>query len=323
MDTTRKNVIRQKCLEFVADFNAKSTNNKGGSAELVRQSGVNKGTISDITATDWATKCAAGVAQWNKLSLFFAEDIHFDTQNYKEFYMACQIAQIDSVRQAIDGYTGSGKTYALLKYKKENRGVYYMKGDRDKSRSDFLRDLAIQIGGNIDTDGNLSAIKREIVKALLNKENKCLLIFDEAEYYKEGIWFTIKSICDEIEHKVGVVICGVIEKDLRKRAKKETSGFAQILRRFEFKWIKASDLEATEIRKICEEYSITDANAVSWIVNRVDNYDSLATIIKETNIAAADGTAITANLLSKMYPNQPILAQKEGKNNENNKPLMR
>lgn len=291
MNNTYKKQLQESVIEWL-DQGEDYTQ-----AELARKTGVDKAYVSQIKNGKW-DKAIPSISVWQKLVHFFGYDFHIDSFNYKSIQGACRRAHEEHIRVGIDGYTGAGKTYALRRYARQFPNVFLVMGDPDATRKDFVTQLADQVG--VDPRGSIYKVKVRIIQAIQNRRGKCLLILDEGEYFKTSIWHTVKSLCDELEGKCGVVISGILHELLLKFKNRRHVGFAQLTRRFEFKWLKMQAISKREITQTCKDHGINDHNAIKWFLARVSNYDALSILVKDA-IKVAGGRDVTADLLADTF----------------------
>lgn len=223
---------------------------------------------------------------------------HFDTDNFLLVRKACNKAKKNRSRVGIDGYTGSGKTYALEAYKRENvNETFLVKCSGDMNPKDFMLAMAEAVGA--DVQGSRYTLRKNIVKRLLDCV-KPVLIIDEAENVKkEPVLDAIKGMCDELEGKCGIVLCGMdIQDKFLKLSDKKKYCYPQINRRFNGSWFKMFAMTENDVRLVCTEVGIDSNGAITYILKHVKDYGHLSHVISEALQESADtGKPINAEML--------------------------
>lgn len=269
--------LKSKIAQNVTDWCAQDGRTQ---AELARLSGVGDAYINIIANKKYTDKAPADT-QWSKLVVFFGGgEIHIDSPNYLNIHAALAYAQKEHERTGIDGYTGAGKTYAVSRYAKNNPNVYVITGRRSMGQRALLHELASQVGVDRYKTYTMYELEKEIVKQLLRRTSP-LIVFDEMEYVKPACLFTIKTLCDLLEGKCGIVLCGIIREELKKQADRGKLGFPQLFRRFDFRWEIMEKISASEIRKVCKDYGVTDGDVVKYLTQLCKDYDTFTTALKE------------------------------------------
>lgn len=220
---------------------------------------------------------------------------HFDTDNYIQIVNTLEDARRMKERKALDGATGTGKTYGVTEYKRQNpAGVYLVRCAYDLTAKSFMLEMAEALG--LKEFGNRAQIRKAIVKRLLSDTNAPLLIIDEAENLKDGTWGAIKAMCDDLEGHCGIVIVGAnkFQKSLSNKAKNNIGCFPQIYRRFKVGFVTCFDLSLEDVQNVCNQLGIRMKQVQNWLFDNYENLgelsDALVTVQRE---AARENTPIT------------------------------
>lgn len=223
---------------------------------------------------------------------------HFESDNFLMVMKACQKAKKGRCRVGIDGVTGSGKTYALDVFKRENVAeVFLVKCSGDMSSKDFILAIADAVGA--DTNGSRYMLRRNIVKRLLDLSRPVLIIDESENVKKEPVLDAIKSMCDDLEGKCGIVLCGLdLKEKFQKYSDKKKYCYPQLNRRFNGSWFRLFTLSEDDIRWVCNEVGIDSAGAIKFIVSTVKDWGHLSHVISEALQENAEtGKPVTAEML--------------------------
>ena len=281
MTNSQKLAIKEKVLLYTEKF----TN-----AELSRKSGVGEANISVIRSWAEGNKYPAD-AQWRKLETFFSEAIHMDSPNYLSIIAATTMACETASRVAIDGYTGAGKTYALRAYERENPETSFLiTGRRSMGHRALLWELAKRVGVDKFQKMSLYDLEVAIKNKIESSQKRIVLMFDELEYVKPACLDCIKTLCDLLENKCGIVVCGIIKEVLGKNAEKGKGCYPQFFRRFAHRWEAMQPISKQEIKYVCANHGIVNPDVVAFFSRTVKEYDTFQTLLLECQKVGADIT---------------------------------
>lgn len=158
-------------------------------------------------------------------------DVHLPTKSYVKGYNACSYAQRTARRVLMDGDSGSGKTYLLERYAKENDKVLYVKCTSRMKGRDLIQRIIDLLGIRTDKKSDSGKIS-EIARKVLGVKGY-LIIIDEAESVSKDIYRVIKDLEDATYRKCGMVLCGMgLKGELEAGAKRRAKLMPQLLRRF-------------------------------------------------------------------------------------------
>jgi DNA transposition AAA+ family ATPase len=202
---------------------------------------------------------------------------HFDTDNYISIVNTLEDARRMKERKALDGATGTGKTYGVTEYKRQNpAGVYLVRCADDLTAKSFMLEMAEAVG--VKEFGNRAQIRKAIVKKLLSDTNAPLLIIDEAENLKDGTWGAIKAMCDDLEGHCGIVIVGAnqFQQKLSKKAERNIGCFPQIYRRFKVGFNSLFELSLEDVQNVCNQLGIKTRQVQNWMFDHCKNFGELS-----------------------------------------------
>lgn len=128
-----------------------------------------------------------------------------ETDDYRRVRGICRMCALNKEFGIIAGDPGSGKTYALERFKADpGFRTVIITIDETSTKKSILVDLAEELG--LDMKGTPPTLLRKIVKEL--KSRPRLVVFDEADLIKKvSVLETIRAIYDKARN-VGMVLCG-------------------------------------------------------------------------------------------------------------------
>ncbi len=227
---------------------------------------------------------------------------HFNTFNFKQAIITFENARAKKSRLGIDGDTGLGKTYAATIYKRKYpTQVFLVKCSGIENAKEFTVRLAEEVG--VPTTGTKATIVKNVCQKLKNTGGDPILIIDEFENTKASNIPTIKTIADALENHVAIVVIGIdVQKMLFKGAERRKNGFIQTNRRWSFGWTYFSPTIAEDITLICDQLGITNKPAQKWLINRVNDFDSLKNICTTAlEEAEKSNQEVTTALLNELF----------------------
>ncbi|WP_027364002.1 AAA family ATPase [Desulfotruncus alcoholivorax] len=127
------------------------------------------------------------------------------TEDSKRVYGTCQACHRDNEFGLITGNPGTGKTFALEAYQRENfLNVVIVTCDKTSTVKSVLIDIAEAL--ETDPKGSSSTLLRKIVKEL--KKHKRLIIVDEADLVTgPQVLEVIRAVYDKSKN-CGIILCG-------------------------------------------------------------------------------------------------------------------
>lgn len=284
---THKQQITEAVNSWIDDKNPARSGNK-----LAEKAGINNAYISKIKNGVYEIEAGSGRttqisdAYFHRIAdaigIRFDGQLHWDfIQNFKTIQRACRKAQKNAIREVIQGWTGMGKTYALESYAMTNDYVLYVKATMNMSSKDLLDAILDKMGVQNPIRGNHA--KLEMIKHVISQRKGWLIIIDETEVVRAGIYQVLKDISDWTQNKAGFIICGMdLINKLDRMAAKNKPGFPQLRRRFfGNKIVTASKLSESEIVSVCEFEGITNRSAQNVLAQYVTDLDMLSQYVSD------------------------------------------
>lgn len=216
------------------------------------------------------------------IGLRLDDTMHWDfIENFKRGQRVCRKAQKNAIRMILDGQTRMGKTHSLEHYAATNDYVLYVKCTQNMSSKDLLDEILHALGNHDTIRGNHAKLRT--IKNMVIKRKGYLIIIDEVEVVKPGIYGVLKDISDWAHRNAGFIICGMdIIRKLDKLANNQRAGFPQLRGRFFGNQVyMASRLSEEEIVSVCEFEGITARGAHNVLSQYVTDLDMLSQYVRD------------------------------------------
>lgn len=276
---------KQMVTEAVNQWIDPNNNERSGNklADLARISSAYVSRIKDGTYSfkNGETESQIGDQAFHRLADYL--DVKFEgglywpmIRNYSRIERICRKAQKKAIRYTIDGPTGQGKTFTLEKFSKKNEYVIYVKCTMNMTAKNLVDAILNKLNVH---DNPVRGVheKLELIRKIVTGKKGYLIIIDEAEVVKPGIYSVIKDISDFIQNKSGMIICGfgLINK-LDRLASREKPGYPQLRRRFFGNIETLGKVTDSEVVDICLNEGINNKTAQNVIVSQCEDLDKLA-----------------------------------------------
>lgn len=216
------------------------------------------------------------------IGLLLDDTLHWNfLSNFKQIQRACRKAQKKAIREVLDGWTGTGKTHALEHYAATNDYCLYVKCTQNMSAKDLLEEILSALHVHDVIRGNHNKLRT--IKNMITNRRGYLIIIDEVEVVKPGIYNILKDISDWAHNKAGFIISGMdIINKLDKLANAGKPGFPQLRRRFfGNRVVTATKLTAEEVMEVCEYEKITNKGAQNILAQYVTDLDMLVQYVRD------------------------------------------
>lgn len=287
-------------------------NKEHSQSKLAEQSRVNPAYISAIkngiftSGSGSEQQANIGDAIFHRLADFL--DVKFEgglfwgeLYNYKRIEKLCRKAQTKRIREIIDGPTGQGKTFTLEKYSKRNNYVIYVKCTMNMT----AKNLVDAILNRLNVHDRIRGLheKLETIRRIVTGRQGYLIIIDEAEVVKPGIYAVIKDVSDFVQNKAGMIICGFgLVAKLDRLAGKGKPGYPQLRRRFFGNIEVLNSVSDQEIVEILISEKIHNKGAQNVIVSQCADLDKLAQWVGDIkDWQKREGKQITGEEVCKMF----------------------
>lgn len=227
--------------------------------------GISAATVSNILSGKWKN---ISEDMWQRLESQLIKNEGwqiFSTAAYRDMTFFLADAQDQSSVMWVAAPAGIGKSTAAASYAALNRNVYRLTCATDMTKSDFVHELAAQIG--VRTAGmSIREAFQEILRHVVTLERP-LLIFDEADKLADSVMYYFISIYNALEDRCGIVFLSTsyIKKRIRNGVMKDKKGYDEIESRICRRYVDLTPVSAAEIEQICLVNGLSDAAAVGRV----------------------------------------------------------
>ncbi|MCC4211706.1 ATP-binding protein [Leeuwenhoekiella parthenopeia] len=252
----KKTELQQEIQDLVSQFTQKKEVSQKKLAEMI---GVSSATLSNIQNNVWER---VNDSMLHKIKSFFrAKDWAIvETTNFSTVQNKCDEARNRRTMIGIIGYTGAGKTTALVNYYESHSNTFMVTCTRSMRSKQFLSEILKSMGINY------LASDFEMVKYIIeefNKKEDSLLIIDEASKLSANCLMYIQDMLDGIENNAGIIIAGVeyLLLNIKKGSDKNKIGMPEFYGRVA-QWQHLVEPSKLEIKSICMNNGVTDEESI-------------------------------------------------------------
>lgn len=179
-------------------------------------------------------------------------------KTFREITYAFSDAQAYRNVTWVVGDAGCGKTTAAIEYRRTHRNVFYILCSEDMRRSDFVREMAKQVGAPTDTTNLRDMLENAI--SMIAFLSSPLLIFDEGDKLTDSVFNYFISIYNRLEGHAGIVFLSTdyIKRRIENGLRYNKKGYKEINSRIGRRFYEVSATEQNDIYAICQANSLTD-----------------------------------------------------------------
>lgn len=204
----------------------------------------------------------------------------FDSWNLYEGKTFCEITFALSDAQAyknvtwIVGDAGCGKTTAAIEYRRTHRNVFYILCSEDMRRSDFVREIAKQVGAPTDTTNLRDMLENAI--SMISFLGNPLLVFDEGDKLTDSVFNYFISIYNRLEGHSGIVFLSTdyIKRRMEAGLRYNKKGYKEINSRIGRRFFDVSPTEQNDIYAICQANNLTDRADIEEVLKDARRSDN-------------------------------------------------
>lgn len=206
----------------------------------------------------------------------------FSTNAYQDMTFYLSYCQQHSCVMWVAAPAGIGKSTAASSYAALHRNVFRLTCAPDMTRSDFVHELAGQVG--VRTNGmSIRAAFSEILRHLVTLD-KPLLVFDEADKLADSVMFYFISIYNALEDRAGIVFLSTaaIKKRITNGVLRDKKGYDEIESRICRRYVDLTPVSAAEIEQICLANNLQDPAAIGRVKADVKAYGNDLRRVKQS-----------------------------------------
>lgn len=195
-------------------------------------------------------------------------------KTFKEITFALSDAQAYKNVTWIVGDAGCGKTTAAIEYRRTHRNVFYILCSEDMRRSDFVREIAKQVGAPTDTTNLRDMLENAI--SMISFLGNPLLIFDEGDKLTDSVFNYFISIYNRLEGHSGIVFLSTdyIKRRMEAGLRYNKKGYKEINSRIGRRFFDVSPTEQNDIYAICQANNLTDRADIEEVLKDARRSDN-------------------------------------------------
>lgn len=220
--------------------------------------------ISDEMFVRIATQIGFAFDSWN---------LH-EGKTFKEITFTLSDAQAYKNVTWIVGDAGCGKTTAAIEYRRTHRNVFYILCSENMRRSDFVREIAKQVGAPTDTTNLRDMLENAI--SMISFLGNPLLIFDEGDKLTDSVFNYFISIYNRLEGHAGIVFLSTdyIKRRMDAGLRYNKKGYKEINSRIGRRFFDVSPTEENDIYAICQANNLTDRADIEEVLKDAKRSDN-------------------------------------------------
>lgn len=220
--------------------------------------------ISDEMFVRIATQIGFAFDSWN---------LH-EGKTFKEITFTLSDAQAYKNVTWIVGDAGCGKTTAAIEYRRTHRNVFYILCSEDMRRSDFVREIAKQVGAPTDTTNLRDMLENAI--SMISFLGNPLLVFDEGDKLTDSVFNYFISIYNRLEGHAGIVFLSTdyIKRRMEAGLRYNKKGYKEINSRIGRRFFDVSPTEENDIYAICQANNLTDRADIEEVLKDAKRSDN-------------------------------------------------
>ena len=261
-----KKRISARLAEYCSRYAAGGAD-RGQNKAAASLKGVSAATVSHILSGDWAL---IADEMWRNVAAQTGFDPRawnaVETTDYVNLTRILTDARDDGETFAVVGDAGTGKSFALDRFARNNKRVYLLECEDCWTKREFLSELLRSMGK--PAGGTVGEMMKTVVDALKRQERP-LLVIDEADKLADHVLYFFITLYNKLHGDCGLVLCATdyfaerIDRGLRLRKK----GYKEISSRIGRRCIPLDGVSARDIASICVANGITDKEQVREVID--------------------------------------------------------
>ncbi len=234
--------------------------------------GVSSATVSQVLNDNWSL---IKDEMWRNIATQVGwTQNQWQTVETRDFQIMTKIqtdAQYYSNVFGVIGESGTGKSIAIKHYVQTHKRAYLLSCNEYWNRKYFLAELLRQIGK--DYSGLTVAEMMGEVVSILKKQEKPLIIMDEADKLSDQVLYFFITLYNQLEDECGILLCATdhLSKRIKKGLRLNKKGYKEIYSRIGRKFIELKGVGSTDVMQVCKANGISDAKTIKEIYNDSEN----------------------------------------------------
>ena len=264
-----KDAIRDALMGYCENFpsrNRASESLQGVSAAVVSQILNSKyESISDDMFSRIAAQIGFSFEHWTIC----------ESDNYRLATYVLADAQMYKNVTWMVGDAGCGKTTAAIEFRRTHRNVFYILCSEDMRRSDFVREIAKQVGAPTDSTNNLRDML-DYALGMIGFLQNPLLIFDEGDKLTDCVLNYFISIYNRLEGRAGIVFMSTdyIKRRVDNGLRYNKKGYKEINSRIGRKFFDLNTTSRNDVYAICQANGLTNEAEIKRVLKDVETCDN-------------------------------------------------
>lgn len=264
-----KDAIRDALMAYCENFpsrNRASESLQGVSAAVVSQI---LNTKYESISDDMFSRIAA------QIGFSFEHWTICESENFRLATYVLADAQMYKNVTWMVGDAGCGKTTAAIEFRRTHRNVFYILCSEDMKRSDFVREIAKQVGAPTDSTSNLRDML-DYALGMIGFLQNPLLIFDEGDKLTDCVLNYFISIYNRLEGRAGIVFMSTdyIKRRVDNGLRYNKKGYKEINSRIGCKFFDLNATSRNDVYAICQANGLTGEAEIRRVLKDAETSDN-------------------------------------------------
>ena len=264
-----KDAIRDALMAYCENFpsrNRASESLQGVSAAVVSQI---LNTKYESISDDMFSRIAA------QIGFSFEHWTICESENFRLATYVLADAQMSKNVTWMVGDAGCGKTTAAIEFRRTHRNVFYILCSEDMKRSDFVREIAKQVGAPTDSTSNLRDML-DYALGMIGFLQNPLLIFDEGDKLTDCVLNYFISIYNRLEGRAGIVFMSTdyIKRRVDNGLRYNKKGYKEINSRIGRKFFDLNATSRNDVYAICQANGLTGEAEIRRVLKDAETSDN-------------------------------------------------
>lgn len=264
-----KDAIRDALMAYCENFpsrNRASESLQGVSAAVVSQI---LNTKYESISDDMFSRIAA------QIGFSFEHWTICESENFRLATYVLADAQMYKNVTWMVGDAGCGKTTTAIEFRRTHRNVFYILCSEDMKRSDFVREIAKQVGAPTDSTSNLRDML-DYALGMIGFLQNPLLIFDEGDKLTDCVLNYFISIYNRLEGRAGIVFMSTdyIKRRVDNGLRYNKKGYKEINSRIGRKFFDLNATSRNDVYAICQANGLTGEVEIRRVLKDAETSDN-------------------------------------------------